>query len=63
MNLYKLTTRDFNHFFVVADNTNIAEEKVLAVLNDKDYGFRKDRKVRYIELIGEHLEINVFSEL
>lgn len=52
------TTRgiDYSKSYVVADDTDEAYKIVRKFLNDKDYGFSKERELSSVELIADENE-------
>lgn len=50
--LFKCTTRNYNDFYVVAENWQKATEYLEKVLNKNDYGYTSDRTITKIELIA-----------
>lgn len=51
MKLYKLKTQ-VGEFLVVANHPTEAEQKLMKVLNDTDYGYSRQREVTNIEVMG-----------
>lgn len=63
--LYRVTLRGMTHSstgviegvsYVVANNTEEAYQKVRKRLDDKDYGFPKDRELDKVELLASTYE-------
>lgn len=51
--LYLLTTKGLGDFHVIATDPTQAEDFLLKVLNDQDYGFYDDRRIINIKLVDE----------
>ena len=51
--LYLLTTRGLGDFYVIAENPTQAEENLIKIFDDQDYGFSKDRVVTNISFIAK----------
>lgn len=54
MNLYLLTNK-LRDWYVLSTSPTHAQEKLVALLNKADYGFKSDRKVTNIQLLAESL--------
>lgn len=64
MNLYLITILSYDQFYVVAENTNKAYQKLLNCLEDKDLYFFSERKLKTIELIAENFyEKDLFEKV
>ncbi len=55
MNLYLLKNGLNKPFYVIAGSPNQAQNKLQRLLDEADYGYSKDRKVKSIELLGEEV--------
>jgi len=56
MKLFRVNLKGLNWLrssYVVAEDTNLAYEKVRKYLDEKDYGFRSDRELESIQLLAE----------
>jgi hypothetical protein len=51
--LYLLTTKGLGDFYVIAENPTQAEENLIKIFDDQDYGFSKDRVVTNISFIAK----------
>lgn len=56
MKLYKLSTKGFEDYYLIATNSTEAENKLIELLDKTDYGFSDDRIVKNIELITEEIK-------
>lgn len=54
MKLYKIENR-IGIYWVVANDPTEAENKLLKILNQYDYGFSNDRKIITITVIAEQI--------
>lgn len=52
-NLYLLTTKGLGQFHVIANDPTQAQESLLKILDEQDYGFKSERQVTNIEWITE----------
>lgn len=53
MNLYFVTIKSGDSFYVTAEDTEKAYNKLLKVLEDEDLYFISDRKLESVYVIGE----------
>jgi hypothetical protein len=49
--LYLLTTAGLGDYYVLATNPSEAEESLVKILNEQDYGFRDERRVVNIAIL------------
>lgn len=64
MNLYFVTITSKDSYWVVAEDTEKAYEKLKKVLDEHDLYFRDDRNLKIIEAIGEsYYDDGVFVEV
>lgn len=64
MNLYFVTITSKDSYWVVAEDTEKAYEKLKKVLDEHDLYFRDDRNLKIIEVIGEsYYDDGVFVEI
>ena len=54
MNLYYITIKNLKSFYVVADNIELAYEKLLKCLEKEDLYFTKERELKSVEIIGKY---------
>lgn len=57
MNLYLLSTKKLDDFYLLANNPLEAQTSLEHELNKADYGFYDDRKVVNIRLLAEEIEV------
>ena len=55
MKLFQLTTTGLGDYWVVANNPTEAENKLVNILNEYNYGYSTCRKVTIIKIIAEHI--------
>ncbi len=53
MNLYLITLRNYDEYYVVAENETLARKKLEILFDDNDIYFASERKVKSIEFLGE----------
>lgn len=53
MNLYLITLRNYDGYYVVAKNETLARKKLEKLFDDNDIYFVSERKVKSIEFLGE----------
>ena len=58
MNLYKITTKTYDEFYVIANDPSEAYNKLLKNLEKSDLYFSCDRKLKHIALIAENRDDN-----
>lgn len=64
MNLYFVTITSKDSYWVVAEDTEKAYEKLKKVLDEHDIYFTNDRNLKIIEVIGEsYYDDGVFVEV
>ncbi len=64
MNLYFVTITSKDSYWVVAEDTEKAYEKLKKVLDEHDIYFTDDRNLKIIEVIGEsYYDDSVFMEV
>lgn len=65
MNLYLITIKSYDCFYVIAPDTTTAYEQLLKLLNDNDLFFTSERKLMKIELLSEayYGAKNIFKEV
>lgn len=64
MKLYLITIKNYNEFYVIADDPTSAYEKLLKCLEKEDLYFTKERELKSIEFIGDTFyEKDLFNEV
>lgn len=56
MKLYELHTAGLKSFFVLAEDSTAAENKLTKILNKADYGFRDSRKITQINIVSTEIK-------
>ena len=54
--LNNITGVNLQSSYVIAEDANLAYEKVRKYLDEKDYGFRDDRAMESVQLLAEDYE-------
>lgn len=64
MNLYLITIKSYDCFYVIAPDETAAYQKLLKLLDDNDLFSTSERKLMRIELLGEtyYAAKNIFKE-
>jgi len=57
MKLYKLST-GLGDYWVIAKDPTSAENKLMKILDDEDYGFASGRTVTVLTLIAESIDLD-----
>lgn len=55
MKLYKIETKGLGTYHIVANHPTEAENRLVDLLTDADYGFTEDRRVQIITLISDEV--------
>lgn len=65
MKLYEITIRNYDTFYVVAEDETSAYKKLVQIFEKKDLYFINERRLKTIELLGEcyYNSKDVFKEL
>ena len=51
-NLYLVTTRGLGQYYIIANDPTEAENALMKIFNDQEYGFETDRRVMKIEWLA-----------
>ena len=54
-NLYLLTTLGLGDYYIVAENPKEAEDALMEIFKNQDYGFAKNRRVISIKWLSKEL--------
>lgn len=55
-NLYLVSTKGLGQFHVIANDPTEAQNSLVKIFDDQDYGFKTDRQVTNIEWIAKGFE-------
>ncbi len=53
LKLYSLETVGLGDFYCLAENASLAEESLIKILDESDYGFSSKRKVKTIRWLSD----------
>lgn len=54
MNLYLITIKSLDSFYVIAENIDLAYEKLLKCFEKEDLYFPRKRELKSVEVIGKY---------